>query len=300
MKILITGSTGMVGATLIQALKVASHEVARLLRTGNAAGTDLTWNPNAGSIDAARLEGFDAVVHLAGESIASGRWTPARKERILQSRVKGTRLLAESLAGLKRPPKVLVSASAIGYYGDRGAAVLSEESAPGTGFLTDVCRAWESATEAAGNKGIRVVHLRIGIVLSTRGGALAKMLPPFRMGVGGKIGSGAQYMSWISLTDLCSAVIHTIRTESLRGAVNAVSPLPVTNAEFTRALGSALHRPTIFPLPAFAAGILLGEMADALLLASTRVEPARLQASGFVFQDREVGQTLQHILHEGI
>ena len=296
MKILITGSTGMVGAALIPALKAAGHDVTRLLRSASAAGTDLLWNPDAGAIDVQKLEGFDAVVHLAGENIASGRWTPARKERILQSRVKGTHLLAESLAKLQRPPRVLVSASAIGYYGDRGAEVLSEESSPGTGFLPEVCRAWESATEPATNKGIRVVHLRIGIVLSTRGGALAKMLPPFRMGAGGKIGSGAQYMSWISLADLCGAILHAIKTESLRGAVNAVSPRPLTNAEFTKELGTALHRPAIFPLPAFAARLMLGEMADALLLASIRIEPARLQASGFAFQDREIGPALARIL----
>ena len=300
MKILITGSTGIVGAALIPVLKEEGHEVARMLRSGSAAGTDLLWNPDAGTIDVQKLEGFDAVVHLAGENIAAGRWTPARKDSILQSRVKGTRLLAESLAGLKRPPKVLVSASAIGYYGDRGAEVLSEESSPGTGFLPEVCRAWESATEPATNKGIRVVHLRIGIVLSTRGGALAKMLPPFRMGAGGKIGSGAQYMSWISLADLCGAILHAIKTESLRGAVNAVSPRPLTNAEFTKELGTALHRPAIFPLPAFAARLMLGEMADALLLASIRIEPARLQASGFAFQDREIGPALAHILNSKI
>lgn len=296
MKILITGSTGMVGAALIPVLKTEGHEVARLLRSGSAAGTDLLWNPDASTIDRQRLEDFEAVVHLAGENIASGRWTPARKERILQSRVKSTRLLAESLAGLQRPPKVLVSASAIGYYGDRGAEVLSEQSSPGAGFLPDVCRAWESATEAASKRRIRVVHLRIGIVLSTRGGALAKMLAPFRMGAGGKVGSGAQYMSWISLTDLCRAILHTVKTESLQGAVNGVSPRPITNVGFTRALGTALHRPAIFPLPAFAARLMFGEMADALLLASTRVEPDVLQASGFVFQDREIGPALERIL----
>ena len=290
----------MVGAALIPALKAAGHDVTRLLRSPSAAGTDLVWNPDAGAIDVQNLEGFDAVVHLAGENIASGRWTPTRKERIQQSRVKGTHLLAESLAKLQRPPRVLVSASAIGYYGDRGAEVLSEESSPGTGFLPEVCRAWELATAPASNRGIRVVHLRIGIVLSTRGGALAKMLPPFRMGAGGKIGSGAQYMSWISLADLCGAVLHAVKTESLRGAVNAVSPRPITNAEFTRALGTALHRPVIFPLPAFAARLVFGEMADALLLASTRIEPGRLQASGFIFQDREIGQALARILNAKI
>jgi uncharacterized protein (TIGR01777 family) len=254
------------------------------------------WNPAQGTIDISGLEGFDAVVHLAGENIASGRWTAARKQRILESRVNGTRLLSGSLAKLQRSPRVLVSSSAIGYYGDRGNAMLTEESAPGSGFLSDVCRSWESATEAASTSGIRVVHVRTGVVLSTGGGALAKMLPPFRMGVGGKIGSGNQYMSWISLHDLCRVYAYAIQTESLRGAVNGVAPSPVTNAEFTKALGASLHRPVLLPMPAFAARLAFGEMADALLLASARVVPKLLENAGFVFEDREIRQTLDKLL----
>jgi hypothetical protein len=248
-------------------------------------------------ISVGELEDFDAVVHLAGESIAS-RWTEKRKERILRSRVDGTRLLAESLARLKQAPRVLVSASAIGYYGDRGSETVSETSPPGSGFLAEVCQAWESATQRATESGIRVVNVRTGVVLSTRGGALKKMLLPFRLGIGGKVGSGEQYMSWISLADQIRTLIHAIRTDSLRGPVNAVAPAPVTNAVFTKALGRALHRPTVLPMPAFAARLVFGEMADALLLASMRVIPRRLLASGFFFKDREIEPTLARIVKE--
>jgi uncharacterized protein (TIGR01777 family) len=297
MKIVVTGATGLVGSSLTPLLKADGHDVWRLVRKGSTAGKDIFWSPDQGTIDAPALEGVDAVVHLAGENIASGRWTAARKERIRQSRVQGTELIANTLAKLQKPPKVLVSASAIGYYGDRGATILSEDSPPGSGFLSDVCQAWESATRPAADKGIRVVNIRIGIVLSTRGGALQKMLTPFRMGAGGKIGSGAQYMSWVSLQDLCRAISHVLRKDSLRGAVNAVAPSPVSNAEFTGALASALHRPALIPVPAFAARLAFGEMADALLLASTRVEPSRLQLSGFVFEDSEIRQALNRIVN---
>jgi uncharacterized protein (TIGR01777 family) len=298
MNILITGATGMVGTALMAMLKSERHDVSRLVRGKPREVFDIVWSPAAATINLSAIEGFDAVVHLAGENIAAGRWTSARKDRILRSRVDGTRLLAESLAKLDHPPKVLVSASAIGYYGDRGNETLSETSAPGSGFLADVCREWESATEAASEKGIRVVMTRLGMVLSTRGGALKKMLLPFRLGAGGKIGSGEQYMSWISLRDLCRAILHAIRTESLKGPVNAVAPSPITNAVFTKALGAALQRPTVIPVPGFAARLAFGEMADALLLASTRVLPARLLSSGFFFQDREIELTLKRIVNE--
>jgi hypothetical protein len=239
---------------------------------------------------------MDAIVHLAGENIAGGRWTAARKARIRDSRVIGTRTLCETLARLSQPPKVLVSASAIGYYGDRGAEPLWENSTFGTGFLADVCRAWEEATQPAVQKGIRVVLLRLGIVLSPAGGALAKMLLPFKLGLGGVLGRGNQYMSWIALDDVAGAMAHTLVTDTLQGPVNAVAPYPVTNREFTRTLGRILRRPTVFPLPAFAARLVFGEMADALLLASTRVEPKRLLATQYVFRYPELDGALRHLL----
>ena len=289
MKIVVTGSTGLVGSALVPSFASAGHEVVRLKRPSH-------WDPEKRTVDLAAFAGVDAVVHLAGESIASGRWTAARKERILESRVTGTKLIAETIGRLDPPPQVLVSASAIGYYGDRGNEVLREESGPGTGFLPQVCRQWEAATDAATGKGIRVVHLRTGLVLSGKGGAMGKMLLPFKMGAGGKIGSGDQYWSWISIDDLCAAIAHCVRTTGLHGPVNTVSPSPVTNLEFTKALGRVLGRPTIFPMPAFAARIALGEMADALLLASARVEPAKLLASGFVFRHKDVEPALRQIL----
>ena len=296
MKLLVTGASGLVGTALVSALQANGDAVVRLVRAKTNGSTDVAWNPRTGDIDLAGLEGMDGVVHLAGENIAGGRWTAQLKAEILTSRVNGTRLLAESIVKLKRPPKVLVSSSAIGFYGDRASEQLSETSKAGTGFLADVCKAWEGATAAAEQKGIRVVHVRTGIVLSTAGGALAKMLFPFRMGVGGNIGNGKQYMSWISLADL-SRIFHlALHDESLRGPVNGTAPTPVTNAEFTRALGHALHRPTIFPMPAFAARLVLGEMADALLLASTRVLPAKLSEKGFLFQDKEIETTLKKLV----
>lgn len=238
------------------------------------------------------------MVHLAGENIAAGRWTAARKARILDSRVKGTRLIAETFAKLERPPKVLISASATGYYGCRGNEVLREESSPGTGFLADVCRKWEAATDAATRKGTRVVHLRTGLVLSGNGGALGKMLLPFKLGIGGRVGSGEQYWSWISLDDLCAAILHSIEAQSLHGPVNMVSPSPATNLEFTKALGRVLSRPTVFPVPAFAARLALGEMADELLLCSARVEPTKLLASRFGFKHKDLEATLRDLLRK--
>jgi hypothetical protein len=269
--------------------------VARLVRALPTAGGDIPWDPAAGRLDPARLEGLDAVVHLAGENIA-GRWTAAKKARIRSSRVEGTRLLAEALAGLKRPPKTLLCASAIGYYGDRGAELLREESPAGTGFLAEVCREWEAAARPAAEKGLRVVHLRIGVVLSPAGGALARMLMPFKLGLGGRIGSGSQFMSWIASDDLSGVIRHALTTESLRGPVNAVAPQAVTNLEFTQTLGRVLRRPTPFPMPAFAARLAFGEMAEALLLASARVEPTRLVASGYRFRAPELEGALRHLL----
>jgi uncharacterized protein (TIGR01777 family) len=295
MKVLVTGSTGLVGMGLLNHLARAGHEVTPLVRQENKPGS-IYWNPASGDIDISSLEGFDAAVHLAGENIASGRWTQKKKDRIRDSRVKGTRLLAESLARVQRPPRVLISASAVGYYGDRGTEVLKEDSPSGRGFLPEVCRQWEAATDPATRKGIRVVHTRFGIILSANGGALAKMLLPFKLGIAGKIGSGRQYMSWISLDDVCGVIVHAIEASSLHGAVNTVSPNPVTNLEFTKALGRTLSRPTIFPMPSAAARIVLGEMANDLLLASARVEPVKLQSTRYAFQHRDLEPTLRYLL----
>jgi uncharacterized protein (TIGR01777 family) len=234
-------------------------------------------------------------VHLAGENIAE-RWTPAKKVQIRDSRVKGTELLSKTLAGLSSPPAVLVSASAVGYYGDRGEEPLTDDSAPGRGFLAEVCQAWEAATEPARERGIRVVRLRLGVVLSAAGGALAKMLPPFRLGLGGRLGSGRQYVSWIALGDVVGSIQHAIVTGGLQGATNAVAPRAVTNQEFTKTLGKVLARPTAIPLPAFAARLMFGEMADELLLASARVQPAKLLASGYQFRHPELEAALRHLL----
>ena len=296
MRILVTGATGLVGSELVASLESKGHEALRLVRNAPAGGREVRWDPAKGTIDAGALEGLDGAVHLAGENLAEGRWTDEKKRRIRESRVKGTRLISETLAGLARKPEVLVSASAVGFYGDRGDEVLTERSASGDDFLAGVCREWELATAAAAEAGIRVVHLRFGVILSGRGGALKKMLTPFRLGVGGKLGGGEQYVSWVSIDDAVGAVEHALENKTLRGPVNVVAPRPVTNAEFTKALGGALSRPTIFPVPGFAARLLFGEMADATLLSSQRAEPERLKESGFLFKYPEIEGALRHVL----
>ena len=296
MNILVTGSTGLVGSSVVSFLKTGGHRVLRLVRGTTGGADDVVWDPAAGTIESAKLETLDAVVHLAGENIASGRWSAAKKARIRDSRVNGTRLLSEALAKLARKPRVLVCASAIGFYGDRGDEVLTESSPPGTSFLCNVCRDWESATEPARQAGIRVVNLRIGVVLTPRGGALAKMLLPFKLGVGGIVGSGRQFWSWIALDVVVGAIHQAFICESLSGPVNTVSPEPTTNRNFTKTLGQVLRRPTIFPMPALAAKLLLGEMAEELLLASTRVLPSQLQSSGYAFRCPQLEGALRHVL----
>src|SRR5574337_584090 len=253
LRILVTGSTGFVGSALVPFLAASGHRVGRLVRTLPRKGkNEFQWGPETGFIDTAHLEGIDGVVHLAGENIATDRWTAEKKAKIRDSRVDGTRLLCDALAGLKQPPKVLVCASAIGYYGDRGDELLTEDSEPGTGFLAGVCREWEAATESSAQKGVRVVRLRFGMVLSPTGGAMAKLLPPFKKGLGGVLGTGRQYVSWIALDDLLGVIVHALTTEALQGPVNAVTPNPVSNREFTRTLGRLLGRFTLFPMPASA------------------------------------------------
>jgi len=298
MRVAITGSTGLVGSEAAAVLSGAGHEVARLVRRLPAPGEKaVRWDPAKGETDAAGLEGFDAVIHLAGENVGAGRWTPDRKAAIRDSRVDGTRLLCEALAGLSRPPKALVCASAVGYYGDRGEETLTEGSPPGTGYLAGICREWEAASAPAGRKGIRVVALRFGMVLSPKGGALARMLPLFRAGLGGVIGRGRQYVSWVALDDLPHILLHALQRVDLRGPVNAVAPCPVTNREFTKALGKALSRPTPLPVPAFALRLAVGsEMADALLLSSARVVPLRLEETGYPFRFPELGAAFHHLL----
>lgn len=290
-----TGGSGLIGSSLTSLLRAAGHRVTPLVRRAPGHG-EIGWDPAAGRIDAAALEGTDAVVHLAGESIADGRWTAARKRRILESRTSGTGLLAGTLARLARPPAVLASASAIGYYGDRGDQRLDEGSGPGEGFLPLVTRAWEAATSPAEEAGIRVVRTRFGIVLSADGGALARMLPPFRAGLGGRLGSGDQYMSPVALDDVAAALQHCIVTPAVRGAVNVTCPGPVTNREFTRILAAVLRRPAPFVVPRFALRVAMGEMVDELLFASARVEPAALLASGYRFRHPTVESALRHVL----
>jgi uncharacterized protein (TIGR01777 family) len=296
MHVAVTGSRGLVGSALVPFLTTGGHRVTRLVRGAPTNSDEVAWDPARGMADVSRLDGVDSVVHLAGENIAAGRWTPARKAEIRRSRVEGTRSLCEALARLARPLKVLVSASAIGFYGARGAQTLTEESGAGSGFLPDVCREWEAATEPASRAGIRVVNLRFGMILSPAGGALRKMLLPFRLGVGGRAGNGRQFMSWIALDDAIAAIQHCLCEESVRGPVNLAAPGSVTNADFTRTLARVLRRPAVIPLPAFAARLLFGEMADALLLAGARVLPARLQASGYRFRFPDLEAALRHLL----
>ncbi|TVR52508.1 MAG: TIGR01777 family protein [Puniceicoccaceae bacterium] len=294
MKVLITGGTGLVGSALQPFLTTQGHEVAVLSRSGGDGRIE--WDPEAGRLDATALEGIDAVVHLAGANVADGRWTAAKKKAILESRVQGTRLLMERLGALKQPPRVVVSASGMNFYGDTGDAVVTEDAPPGKGFLADVCRAWEEEAQAAERFGARLVRLRIGLVLSGEGGALAKMLPAFKTGAGGRLGSGQQWVSWVALDDLLGIILAALHDERLTGPVNAVTPHPVRNTEFTETLGEVLHRPAVVPVPAFALKLMFGEMAKEALLASLRLAPARLEAIGHEFAFPELAPALRHAL----
>ncbi len=297
--IVVSGASGLVGCALSQAIGDRQWSLRRLVRRNSAKdrGDSISWNPESGLLNFTAFNGVDAVVHLAGENIACGRWTAAKKLRIRDSRVIGTHQLCKSLAAMSSPPRVLVCASAIGFYGDRGDQSLTEAEPPGRGFLPEVCVQWERATQPAVDVGIRVVNLRIGVVLSPDGGAIQQMLLPFLFGLGGKIGNGRQYWSWISLPDLVRSILFAVEEESLIGPVNAVAPGTVTNAEFTRVFGQVLQRPTLFPLPGFMARLVLGEMANELLLASIRVVPERLQQNHFEFEHSELETALRAVLN---
>jgi uncharacterized protein (TIGR01777 family) len=293
-KILVSGVSGLIGAALLPSLQASGWSVVRLVR-GRATGKDqIAWDP-AKPISPQAVSGFDAVVHLAGESIF-GRWTSAKKARILSSRLDGTTNLAQALARAAEKPKVFVSGSAIGYYGNRGDELLREEGAPGIGFLAEVCEEWEEATTPAVQADIRTAHLRTGIVLSPKGGALGAMLPPFKIGVGGRMGDGRQWMSWVHVQDMVGAINHIIKNDLLQGPINMVAPKPVTNAEFTRTLAGVLSRPAILPVPAVAVKAVFGEMGTELLLASQKVEPGKLISSGYPFRYRELKAALEALL----
>ncbi|MET0627372.1 MAG: TIGR01777 family oxidoreductase [Acidimicrobiia bacterium] len=297
MDVLVTGSHGFIAGALLPRLRAHDHRVVRLVRGTPVGPDEVHWDPDADEIDAERLAGIDAVVHLAGAGIGDKKWTPERKALILQSRTRGTGLLARTLAAMATPPAVLVSGSAIGYYGNRGDEVLTEESAPGDDFTAEVCQAWESATEAATEAGIRVVTVRTGIVLAAEGGVLKRLLLPFKLGLGGRVASGKQYMSWITLDDEVGAIVHLLSAESVRGPVNLTAPNPATNAELTDALGRALHRPTILPTPLAPLKVLYGsELVQSLLVDGQRVSSAKLAASGYEFAHPQLDDALRAVL----
>jgi uncharacterized protein (TIGR01777 family) len=298
MKILVSGASGLVGSKLVPTLQAEGHQVVRLVRNQKKAHGDAAfWDPKGGFIGAAALAGADAAINLAGESIASGRWTEERKRTIRQSRVDATSTIAGALATLEPKPRLLINASAIGYYGSRGDEWLDESAASGNeDFLSGVCREWEAAAAPAVNANIRVVLARFGVILSKQGGALATMLTPFKLGLGGRIGDGKQYMSWIAIDDVVGAILHSLKTELLAGPVNTVAPNPVMNAEFTKTLGHVISRPTVLPMPAFAAKLVFGQMGEELLLGGQRVQPAKLLESGYTFKYPELETALRHVL----
>ena len=297
-RVLASGVSGPIGTALLPALRAAGAQITRLVRpTSRRSSQDeatIAWDPEQ-PISASSVSGFDAVIHLAGDSIV-GRWTPEKKKSIRDSRVTGTNNLAQALAQANLKPAVFVCSSAIGYYGNRGDEVLTEESQPGQGFLPDVCREWEQATRTAADAGIRTVQIRTGVVLSPKGGALAEMIIPFKIGVGGRIGSGKQWMSWIDVDDMVGGILHVLNTEGIRGPVNFVAPNPVTNREYTKTLASVLSRPAIFPLPALMVRLAFGEMGETVLLGSQRVQPSQLVSSGYSFHFKSLQPSLKNAL----
>jgi hypothetical protein len=300
MRVGITGSSGLIGSALARELAASGVQVLRLLRDRAAVGSGtLVWDPASGEISDGGAAALDAIVHLAGENVGAARWTPAFQRRLVESRVGPTRRLCEALARAAVRPRALISASALGYYGDRGDTWLDEQSGPGSGFLSQLCTAWEQATEPARAAGIRVVRLRIGVVLDPGAGPLARALPLFRAGLGGPIGGGAQYFSWITLRDVVGAIRHALACEALSGPVNAVAPEPVTHAEFARALGRALRRPALVPVPALAVRLLFGLQGEELLLASARIRPERLLDTGYRFADPALAPALAAMLGRG-
>jgi uncharacterized protein (TIGR01777 family) len=292
-RVLVSGSSGFVGTALCKQLEHLGYSVLRLVRKPSSAPDEVYWNIEQSQIQTEKINGISAVIHLAGENIAAGRWTEDRKALIRNSRVMSTNLLAQTLANLPSPPAVFVSASAVGIYGDRGDQLCTEETVAGQGFLAETAIAWEAATQAARSRGIRVVTPRIGVVIDWKGGALQRMRTPFILGVGGRLGSGKQYMSWISLVDLVNLIIFCVENKNVNGAVNAVAPTPVTNAQFTSIVAKNLNRPALFPVPAWALRLLLGEFADAALLSSTRVSAAKAVELGFNFTHKELAQALE-------
>jgi uncharacterized protein len=297
MKVLISGGSGLVGSALTNTLRADGHVVSHFIRPGGkAAPGDVLWNPSRATVDVPALEGHDAIVHLSGASIADGRWTDKRKAILRSSRVDSTRVLVDSLTHLKQPPRVFVCASAIGYYGDRGDELLTESSGYGNDFLAILCRAWEAEATRASANGIRTVTTRFGVILATQGGALPQMLTPFKLGVGGRLGSGKQWISWVALEDVVKVLRTAIDNENVNGPVNVVAHQPVQNSEFTRVLAGVLHRPAVFPAPAFALRLALGQMADALLLSSQRVQPEKLAKISYKFRYETLRPALQAIL----
>ncbi len=294
MKIALTGASGLIGKSLKTFLSSQSHQVIPMVRHKNTEG--IYWNPELGELDFSQLEGFDAIIHLAGENIANSPWTKSQKTKLINSRTVSTKLITDAIAQLQNKPKIFMCASAIGYYGDRGSESLDEHSLSGSGFLADLCKAWESSTGVLNTSGIRTVNLRIGLVLSPAGGVLAKILPIFNLGGGGNLGNGKQYMSWIAIDDILGSVLHILNTDTINGAVNLVSPNPVTNSEFTKILGKVISRPTIFPVPEIALKLLLGQMAQELLLASSKVYPKILENTGYEFAYPDLELAFRHLL----